>query len=50
LRRNLGKGTLEESLRRSHGGRIIEKESWREYLRRNHGGGVIEAESLMRNH
>jgi hypothetical protein len=29
LRRNLGKGTAEGSLRRSHGGGIIEKESWR---------------------
>jgi hypothetical protein len=50
LRRSLGEWILEESWRRSHGGGIIEKESWREYLRRNHGEGVIEEESLMRNH
>ena len=36
----------EESLRRNHGGGIIEEES----LRRNHGGGIIEKESLRRNH
>ena len=50
MRRNLVEWILEESLRRSHGGGIFEKESWREYLRRNHGGGVIEEESLRRNH